>query len=278
MSDDYPAYFAAWSSVMGPPDNRLLCAWHVLHNWSKNLNRISSIEVREEVKIRMKNILQITLASEFEVEYSAYIQFLKENPVTMKYALYLEENYSQRKKHWAYCYRTGLGINTNMHLESMHKKLKYSFFGGKDVKRLDVSVSCLMRMLLDYQFNRIISQEKGERSNKFWVNRQRHLQGMDFQETISKTSSTSWAVLSSSGADIYNVQKTDRKKCCSNICELCDICIHVYRCECADNSVRMVICKHIHAIYNRTKNSAERTLRKRKRKPAPHGFFFKHFF
>ena len=36
-------------------------------------------------------------ASEFEVEYSAYIQFLKENPVTMKYALYLEEKYSQRK-------------------------------------------------------------------------------------------------------------------------------------------------------------------------------------
>lgn len=31
---------------------------------------------------------------------------------------------------WAYCYRKYLGVNCNMHLESMHKIIKYFYLDG----------------------------------------------------------------------------------------------------------------------------------------------------
>lgn len=33
MSDDAPAYYNAWSDVMGTVSHRLLCTWHVDRNW-----------------------------------------------------------------------------------------------------------------------------------------------------------------------------------------------------------------------------------------------------
>ncbi|XP_047108757.1 uncharacterized protein LOC124777406 [Schistocerca piceifrons] len=41
MSDDAPAFYNAWSAVMGPVPNQLLCSWHIQRNWSQNLRRIS---------------------------------------------------------------------------------------------------------------------------------------------------------------------------------------------------------------------------------------------
>ena len=256
MSDDYPAYYAAWSSLMGSAANRLLCTWHVLNNWSKNMNKISDLGMRDDVMGRMKEILKITSVDEFEIEYARYCKYLDDNEATKNCALYLRENYTPRRKNWAYCYRPRLGINTNMHLESMHKKLKYSFFEGKGVKRLDVAISCLMQMLLDYQFNRIINQELGESSNKVWINRQRHLQGTDLLDTVAKVSENCWSVHPVSKSDIYTIMEDGQVKCCSNFCELCNICVHAYRCDCPDNTVTMAICKHIHAIHSAKKTNA----------------------
>lgn len=250
MSDDYPAYNAAWCSVMGPVENRLLCAWHILHNWSKNLIKISDGDTRKTVKEKMREILKIVRESEFEIEYARFLKSLKEKNETRKYAEYLEENYSPRKKMWAYCYRTRLGINTNMHLESMHKKLKYTFSERKDVKRLDVALSCLLRMMFDYQFKRMISQVMGETSHKAEMNAQRQQRGLDSGTMIANISERSWAVPSSQGTDIYTVERNCLVKCCSNACDICNICIHVYKCDCPDNSITMAICRHIHAVHS----------------------------
>ncbi|GFY48595.1 MULE domain-containing protein [Trichonephila inaurata madagascariensis] len=38
MTDDAPAFYNAWSYVMGKVKNVLLCAWHVTRNWQQNLN------------------------------------------------------------------------------------------------------------------------------------------------------------------------------------------------------------------------------------------------
>ncbi|XP_074604241.1 uncharacterized protein LOC141857650 [Brevipalpus obovatus] len=159
MSDDYPAYYAAWCSVMGPVENRLLCAWHVLNNWSKNLTKISNIDSRK-------------------------------------------------------------------------------------------------MMMLDYQFKRIITQVMGETSNKVEMNAQRHQRGMNLEVTIAQISENSWAVPSSEGTDIYTVEKNHLLKCCSNFCDSCNICIHAYQCECPDNSSRMAICKHIHAVHNQASDES----------------------
>ena len=34
------------------------------------------------------------------------------------------------KEKWAYCYRAGEGINTNMFVESLHKNFKYNYLHG----------------------------------------------------------------------------------------------------------------------------------------------------
>lgn len=36
MSDDEPAFYNAWSEIMGPAKKQILCTWHVLRNWMKN--------------------------------------------------------------------------------------------------------------------------------------------------------------------------------------------------------------------------------------------------
>ncbi|GFX98851.1 MULE domain-containing protein [Trichonephila clavipes] len=59
------------------------------------------------------------------------------------------QNYAQRLEKWAYCYRKGLGINTNMYLESLHEKIKYHYFDGKHVRRLDVAIDGLLKLVRD---------------------------------------------------------------------------------------------------------------------------------
>ncbi|GFR11460.1 MULE domain-containing protein, partial [Trichonephila clavata] len=47
MTDDAPAFYNAWSYVMGTVKNVLLCAWHVTRNWHQNLNKIKNPEKRK---------------------------------------------------------------------------------------------------------------------------------------------------------------------------------------------------------------------------------------
>ncbi|XP_054919801.2 uncharacterized protein [Dermacentor andersoni] len=39
MTDDAPAFYNAWQEVMGQPQHRLLCAWHVDKNWREAMNK-----------------------------------------------------------------------------------------------------------------------------------------------------------------------------------------------------------------------------------------------
>lgn len=47
MSDDEPAFYKAWCSIMGCAVKQLLCTWHILRNWVKNLNKINGNEKKK---------------------------------------------------------------------------------------------------------------------------------------------------------------------------------------------------------------------------------------
>lgn len=47
---------------------------------------------------------------------------------TTEFGKYFHQNYGLRPQNWAYCHRKGLGINRNMHLESLHKINQISIF------------------------------------------------------------------------------------------------------------------------------------------------------
>uniref|UniRef100_T1KRL2 C2H2-type domain-containing protein n=1 Tax=Tetranychus urticae TaxID=32264 RepID=T1KRL2_TETUR len=257
MSDDYPAYYNAWCSIMDRPDNRLICAWHVLHSWERNFKKITDKEKRENVKEKLTSIMRITDINEFENEFSRYMDFLQTDASSKAFGEYLLEFYAPRKEMWAYCYRAGLGINTNMHLESLHKKLKYQFYNGRQIKRLDIAITGLMSMLLDYEFNRLIRIEKGTRSNHSWKNKQRHISAISSDFQFAQMTASSWSIVIPEQGDLYTICSVlDTNKCCSNNCTICDICYHNFTCTCSDYCVSTNICKHIH--YIAMKISSER--------------------
>lgn len=121
MSDDYPAYSNSWIGVFGPVKHKLLCAWHVLHSWNKHYNRIKCPVKRHKTKFIMRNLLKELDEVKFEQQFTYQIGQLKSDKDTNSFGIYIESYYSNRKEMWAYCYRKGFGINTNMHLESMHR-------------------------------------------------------------------------------------------------------------------------------------------------------------
>ncbi|GFY54226.1 uncharacterized protein TNIN_19811 [Trichonephila inaurata madagascariensis] len=67
---------------------------------------------------------------------------------TTKFGKYSQQNYAQRPEKCPYCFFKGSGyININMHLDSLHKNIKYPYFDGKQVIRLDVAVKGLINLL-----------------------------------------------------------------------------------------------------------------------------------
>ncbi|GFQ85051.1 MULE domain-containing protein, partial [Trichonephila clavata] len=112
MTDDAPAFYNAWSYVMGTVKNVLLCAWHVTRNWHQNLNKIKNPEKRKIVNKALKAVKEGLCLETFSKLMKQFIQELN------IFGKYFQQNYAKRPEKWVYCYRKGLGINTNMYLES----------------------------------------------------------------------------------------------------------------------------------------------------------------
>ena len=70
-----------------------------------------------------------------------------------------------RKEKWAYCYRVGLGINTNIYVKAFHRVFKYQYLKGKYNKRVD---KCLLALRYDRDkpFGRIIKLAIGKTTHK----------------------------------------------------------------------------------------------------------------
>ncbi|KAE9539610.1 hypothetical protein AGLY_004862 [Aphis glycines] len=165
MSDDEPAFYNAWSSVMGPVEKQLLCTWHVLRNWSKNLNKIHSHD-KNPLFLKLLTLLHETDEKSFSAELSHVINQLINDADTADFRKYFISTYSTRVEKWAFFNRKHLGININMYLETLHKSIKYCYLEGKQCKRLDLSINALMLLVRDKSFERTIKITKKKRSNK----------------------------------------------------------------------------------------------------------------
>lgn len=72
-------------------------------------------------------------ADNFEASLESFIEMLRMDQDLKVFGEYFLVNYARRSLTWAMCFRTGLSINTNMYLESMHKVLKYIYLKGKNL-------------------------------------------------------------------------------------------------------------------------------------------------
>ncbi|XP_060872012.1 uncharacterized protein LOC132946166 [Metopolophium dirhodum] len=166
MSYDEPAFYNAWSFIMGPTPKQLLCTWHVLRNWSKNLSKIKSQDKKIVVFKSLKALLYEIDENRFYKELSSITNQLKSDEYTVDFGQYFITTYLSRIEKWALFNRKHIGINTNMYLEALHKNIKYCYLEGKQCRRLDFSINALMLLVRDKSFKRVIKISKEKKSSK----------------------------------------------------------------------------------------------------------------
>lgn len=180
--------------------------------------------------------------------HEQFLLFLKQNVETWEFAHYFEEHYSPQPEFWAYCFRLNSGLNTNMHIERMHRTIKHIYLYGRFVKRLDKAIDGIMKFVRDKIFERVIILHKGKVSTKLSDLRQRH----KVSQTISMDKviyeNLTWTVASSSTNELYAVEEVKLDCTCKLICDECNACIHRFSCTCLDNSIKWNMCKHIHLV------------------------------
>ncbi|KAH1022594.1 hypothetical protein HUJ04_011974, partial [Dendroctonus ponderosae] len=214
--------------------NGLYCSWHVDRAWRKNLSLIN---------LRDKQVSSIIF---IEIPLSKKIVFR----TVYKFGHYFENHYSNNCISWAYSYRVHCGLNTNMHIERMHKSIKYIYLQRKNVQRLDKALGALMKLVRDRLFDRLIMLNKGKVTSKSTKLKKRHRISLTLDEgSVSEVSSGIWQIMTASVANnIYTVCE-NRSGCdCQLHCDECECCIHTYSRDCIDGSIRWNMCKHVHLV------------------------------
>ncbi|XP_050309168.1 uncharacterized protein LOC126745382 isoform X2 [Anthonomus grandis grandis] len=248
MSDMAEAFFNAWIEIMSPPKFRLYCSWHVDQAWRKNLSKINTKEKQAFIYKNLRAVLEERDVTTFNILINKLYTMLLEDPDTMEFANYFNKYYMCCVECWAYCHRLGAGLNTNMHLERMHKTLKYTYLKGKKVKRLDKAINAIMRFVRDKCIDRLIVLNKGKMSSKLQIIRSRHKQSLKLREDLVVECENRWNIASETTAELYVIQKVQRDCKCQLLCNECKTCIHQFCCSCLDSSVKYNMCKHIHLL------------------------------
>ncbi|XP_049779353.1 uncharacterized protein LOC126176251 [Schistocerca cancellata] len=246
------SFYNAWSAVMGPVPNQLLCSWHIQRNWSQNLRRISEGSEKKSAVFSSLKRLQTELDIDvFSCSLEKVVENLLNDPDTAEFGRYFLKMYCQRVEKWAYCFRHRLGINTNNYLESLHKVIKYSYLEGKKCRRLDKSLNALLCLVRDKVYEGLVKLSKRKQCSRASRVKASHNDSSAITNgMILCRGEGLWEVLSSTGCEVYVVVKNSELTCerkCSLKCNTCNICVHSYKCSCLDNILNFNICKHIHA-------------------------------
>lgn len=170
-----------------------------------------------------------------------------ESPETIEFGKYFEL-YANKPELWAYCFRLHSRLNTNMHLERMHRTIKYLYLNAKFTKRLDRAISAIMKFVRDKTFERLIVIHKGKVCTKLSDLRQRHKNSESLDITKVVQTETGWIVPSTSGKELYVIEESQTECFCQLVCGQCSACIHQFTCSCLDNSVKWNMCKHVHLV------------------------------
>lgn len=242
MPDDAPSYYNVFESVFGKSDFRLLCSWHVKNSWLKNWCKIQDLKLREEKKEKLKAIYDESNEAAFEIQLDSLMEELLNDSRTKAFTEYFIQHYSGRRKEWAPCYRKGLHLNTNMHLENMHRlvfspqactsyfistirKLKHIYMDGKRVKRLDKSIQSLMDILRDFAHKRSLKIRKGYQGYKVFKIDKSHKRSEEISFLLVESSDERgkhWSIQSTTiinDIHVYEMRKGDPDCQCQLRCK-----------------------------------------------------------
>ncbi|XP_008180456.1 uncharacterized protein LOC103308587 [Acyrthosiphon pisum] len=153
----------------------------------------------------LRTLLQEQDAEAFRRMFDNAINRMAKDDETMHFSNYFISYYAPSVQSWAYCHRLNAGINTNMHIERMHRTLKHIYLQGKKVKRLDKSLHALMRYTRGKSIDRLIVLHKGKISSKVKELRKRHKTSilMSLEMVLKNVDGKSWNVLSGKTNEMY---------------------------------------------------------------------------
>ena len=261
MSDLASQFYNAWVSVMGGNPRRLLCTWHVDRAWQVELRaKVKDTIVAADIYKMLRTLLQDTNVKSFQDHLAQFEEHLP--TLSTEFSSYFQREWHGRAETWAYCYRAGMGINTNMAVEAFHRVFKYNYLKGKVNKRVDNCLISLLRYIRDKAFDRGIKFTKGKSTHKMKQIEDRHnkSKGMCIDK-ISEDGKFRW-LITNDAETTYTVLQQARY-CMDNECKLkckpCKICIHQYVCDCPDSLIHNTMCKHVHLLqrYLLSKTSQE---------------------
>lgn len=249
MSDLANQFYNAWVGIMGGNPLRLVCTWHVDKAWQEELrSKVHDTVTAAEIYKMLRTVLQET----DKINFQDYLhQLLERLPsLSSEFYEYFKREWSDKTEIWAYCFRLGMGINTNMLVEAFHRVFKYNYLKGKVNKRVDKCVVNLLKYVRDKYFERVIKLTKGKSCHKQRLIQDRHNKSRAMTtEAVEVLDNFRWKVRGQDGGNIYTVSK-QVTNCAGSSCQIkcleCNICIHQYVCNCPDCLIQSTICKHIH--------------------------------
>eukprot|EP00112_Aurelia_sp_Birch-Aquarium-sp1_P015011 Seg3290.1 transcript_id=Seg3290.1/GoldUCD/mRNA.D3Y31 product="hypothetical protein" protein_id=Seg3290.1/GoldUCD/D3Y31 len=143
--------------------------------------------------------------------------------------------------------------------EAFHNILKGLYFQRRQNRRVDHLLCKLLKIARDKMFEGLIKSQKGKRTHKVKETDKRHKKGEEIKEDdVLELERGKWNVRSQEDkSEFYSVRKVLSTCDCLIHCSKCQVCHHMYRCECTDFRMRLIACKHIHAIHIRESSGVE---------------------
>ena len=257
MTDDTEVYANAWTAVMGCPAHRLLCAWHIDRVWRKNMAKITGDSLlKATVYKTVRALMELPDREAFEEKLAEFLTTAAADKKTEHFAAYFHKEYASRPQLWAFCYRRGLQVHHNMHLEALHRVLKHVHMNGRKVKRMDSCIHALLRLMRSKLHDRLLKVHKGKWTRHIMGIRNRHRKGIACDPALVTTvaADTAYAVKSPRTDDVYLVEQNDTvphaTATCQLRCQACNVCVHTFSCNCMDAGLRSTICKHVHLVVS----------------------------
>ena len=249
MSDMALQFYNAWIASMGEPrPKRLVCTWHVDKAWRAELKmKIGDTALEAEVYKMLRMVLEQTSTRLFQDCVGTLIAKFSSDLKMKQFHTYFLQDWLQNKEIWAYCYRAGLDINTNMFTKAFHQVFKRLYLGGKVNKRVDSCLVNLLKFARDQCFGRVIQLTKGKVNYRNTQIEKRHRSSQSIPlANVEPSNKNEWKVTS------YEVQRIHstcpKNPSCRLICRECQICIHQYVCNCPNSLILHTLCKHIHLV------------------------------
>ena len=139
--------------------------------------------------------------------------------------------------------------------DDQDRDFKYKYSKGKVNRRVDKCLVNLLKFSRDKVFERITKLTKGKNSAKLKRVYRSHLESMNvpFTNVLKQQNEWTWVIESAVGKHEHVVEESQNhprteKSSCRLSCLDCNVCSHMFRCQCVDYLKKGNICKHIHLL------------------------------